>query len=72
MSTIGIAAAAKKLLGFPSLRPGEEKAIRPLLQGAYSERRCEWLLRYFGDDYSGPCGNCDRCEEAGVKTKKVA
>lgn len=25
--------------------------------------RREFLLRYFGDDYSGPCGDCDRCEE---------
>lgn len=24
--------------------------------------RREYLLRYFGDDYAGPCGNCDRCE----------
>ncbi len=25
--------------------------------------RREFLLRYFGDDYEGPCGNCDRCEQ---------
>jgi ATP-dependent DNA helicase RecQ len=25
--------------------------------------RREQMLRYFGDDYAGPCGNCDRCEE---------
>ena len=25
--------------------------------------RRQYLLRYFGDDYAGPCGNCDRCEE---------
>ena len=25
--------------------------------------RRDFLLRYFGDDYSGPCGNCDRCEQ---------
>jgi ATP-dependent DNA helicase RecQ len=40
----------------------------------YAEcRRCrrECLLRYFGDDYAGPCGNCDRCEENGV-LRKVA
>jgi ATP-dependent DNA helicase RecQ len=33
---------------------------------SYSEwRSCrrEYLLRYFGDDYAGPCGNCDRCEQ---------
>ena len=28
--------------------------------------RREYLLRYFGDDYVGPCGNCDRCEAAGA------
>lgn len=28
--------------------------------------RREYLLRYFGEDYSGPCGNCDRCEAAGA------
>ncbi len=38
----------------------------------YAEcRRCrrECLLRYFADDYGGPCGNCDRCEEHGVLAK---
>lgn len=34
--------------------------------------RREYLLRYFGDDYSGPCGNCDRCEEAGIGNQDVA
>ncbi|MBV9265977.1 MAG: ATP-dependent DNA helicase RecQ [Acidobacteriaceae bacterium] len=24
--------------------------------------RREHLLRYFGDDFSGPCGNCDNCQ----------
>lgn len=41
---------------------------------AYSETRtCRraFLLRYFGDDYQGPCGHCDRCEEKGV-LRKVA
>lgn len=31
----------------------------------YAETRScrrEFLLRYFGDDFSGPCGNCDVCE----------
>lgn len=27
--------------------------------------RRELLLRYFGDDYTPPCGNCDGCERAG-------
>jgi ATP-dependent DNA helicase RecQ len=33
---------------------------------SYAEwRSCrrEFLLRYFGDGYEGPCGNCDRCEQ---------
>jgi ATP-dependent DNA helicase RecQ len=25
--------------------------------------RREYLLRYFGDEFQGPCGNCDRCSE---------
>jgi ATP-dependent DNA helicase RecQ len=24
--------------------------------------RREHLLRYFGDEFTGPCGNCDNCE----------
>ena len=31
---------------------------------AYAELltcRREFLLRYFGDDFTGPCGNCDNC-----------
>jgi ATP-dependent DNA helicase RecQ len=31
--------------------------------------RREYLLRYFGQDSAGPCGNCDRCEEKGVLAK---
>ena len=44
------------------------------MQGFAECRTCrrEYLLRYFGDDYSGPCGNCDRCEMAGIRPAKVA
>ena len=28
--------------------------------------RRKLLLQYFGDDYEGPCGNCDNCEAAGA------
>ncbi len=43
------------------------------MQGYAEGRRCrrESLLRYFGDDYSGPCGNCDRCEQAGIRPVRV-
>lgn len=30
-----------------------------------SSCRREILLRYFGDDFTGPCGNCDACEAEG-------
>ena len=42
---------------------------------AYAEcRTCrrEFLLRYLGDDSSIRCGNCDRCELAGIRPAKVA
>ena len=41
----------------------------------YAETRScrrEFLLRYFGDDFSGHCGNCDRCEAAGAIAAKPA
>jgi len=56
----------------------EQKEVRKRrlasMQGYAECRTCrrEYLLRYFGDDYSGPCGNCDRCELAGVRPAKVA
>jgi ATP-dependent DNA helicase RecQ len=39
-----------------------------------TSRNCrrEFLLRYFGDDYEGPCGNCDCCEQAGAAGRQVA
>jgi len=44
------------------------------MQGYAECRTCrrEYLLRCLGDDYSGPCGNCDRCEMAGIRPAKVA
>jgi ATP-dependent DNA helicase RecQ len=42
---------------------------------AYAEcRTCRraFLLRYLGDNFTGPCGNCDRCELAGARPAKVA
>ena len=31
-----------------------------------SSGRRECLLRYFGDDFRGPCNNCDNCQAAGI------
>jgi ATP-dependent DNA helicase RecQ len=44
------------------------------MQGYAERRTCrrEYLLRYFGVEDAGPCGNCDRCEMAGIRPKKVA
>ena len=55
-----------------SHRQQAQKEIRKLrlkkMQQYAEWRSCrrEFLLRYFGDDYHGPCGNCDRCEANGV------
>jgi ATP-dependent DNA helicase RecQ len=40
----------------------------------YAElRSCRraFILRYFGDDFAGPCGNCDRCEENGARGQRT-
>jgi len=44
------------------------------MQGYAECRTCrrEYLLRYRGEEFSGPCGNCDRCERAGIRPAKVA
>lgn len=48
----------------------KELRIRRLQQmQQYAElRTCrrEFLLRYFGEEFTGPCGNCDRCEANGA------
>jgi ATP-dependent DNA helicase RecQ len=44
----------------------ELRKLRLQQMQEYAEcRTCrrEYLLRYFGDDFTGPCGNCDRCDD---------
>jgi ATP-dependent DNA helicase RecQ len=53
----------------------DERKRRLEQMRAYAEcRTCRraCLLRYLGDDFSGPCGNCDCCERAGARPAKVA
>lgn len=41
---------------------------------SYAESRTcrrQFLLRYFGADPGRPCGNCDRCEQAGIRAARV-
>lgn len=48
------------------LKELRKRRLQQMQQYAES-RSCRraFLLRYFGDDLKGPCGNCDRCEESG-------
>jgi ATP-dependent DNA helicase RecQ len=53
----------------------EQKELRKhrleKMEGYAECRTCrrEYLLRYFGDEYEGPCGNCDNCEAGGMGSK---
>ncbi len=55
-----------------SHRQQQQKEVRRqrlMKMQQYAEwRSCrrQYLFHYFGDDYKGPCGNCDRCEASGV------
>ena len=71
-----VQAASKRLLSEivdeTSQRQQQQKEVRKQrlhkMQQYAEGRSCrrEFLLRYFGDDYQGPCGNCDRCEVNGL------
>lgn len=52
----------------------ELKRFRLEQMREYADQRgCRraFLLRYFGDVFEGPCGNCDNCEAAGM-TRRAA
>jgi ATP-dependent DNA helicase RecQ len=57
---------------------GEQKDIkleRLRLMQEYADLsscRREFLLQYFGDDFQGPCGNCDNCEAVAGDTQDGA
>jgi ATP-dependent DNA helicase RecQ len=49
-------------------RNAEKKRQRLEQMQQYAETstcRREYLLRYFADDFTGPCGNCDNCQRNG-------
>lgn len=57
--------AAQTVAEFQKLQKEMRKERLRQMQ-EYAERRTcrrEYLLQYFGDDFQGPCGNCDRCTE---------
>jgi ATP-dependent DNA helicase RecQ len=61
-------AEAAKLAAEEALRRQEQKGEKLRYMQEYADTsacRRELLLRYFGDHYDPPCGNCDRCEEGG-------
>ncbi len=44
-------------------RQRDESRLRAVIQYAYEQRTCrqQWILRYFGEASSQPCGECDVC-----------
>ena len=65
-----VEAAEEKQQSLKDLRKRRLEQMRGYAVGRGCRR--EMLLHYFGDDYEGPCGNCDRCEAAGAGMAKIA
>jgi ATP-dependent DNA helicase RecQ len=69
-------AEAAKLAAEEAARRQERKREKIRYMQEYADTagcRRELLLRYFGDQFEPPCGNCDRCEENGrAKTEDIA
>jgi ATP-dependent DNA helicase RecQ len=61
VSAAADAAAAEQA----KLKEGKAERLRQMQEYAdKSGCRREHLLQYFGDDFTGPCGNCDNCQGA--------
>ncbi len=56
-------AAAEQQELYKQLRKRRLEQMREYAESRTCRR--EVLLRHFGEDSTGPCGNCDRCEAAG-------
>jgi ATP-dependent DNA helicase RecQ len=65
---IDVHEAAKRALDIQDrLKAGRRERIEQMQRYAeISTCRREHILRYFGDSYSGPCGNCDNDANAGA------
>lgn len=59
--------AEQRLQFQKELRKRRLKEMQAYAESRSCRRQC--LLRRLGADYPSPCGNCDRCEEAGVLAK---
>ncbi|HEU4635252.1 MAG TPA: RecQ family ATP-dependent DNA helicase [Edaphobacter sp.] len=60
-----VGGAAKIVAEFQKLQKETRKERLRQMQEYAECRTCrrEYLLQYFGDNFQGPCGNCDRCTE---------
>ena len=58
-----IEAASEQQQFLKDLRSRRLQQMQQYAEGRHCRR--EYIMRYFGDDFSGPCGNCDRCEAMG-------
>jgi ATP-dependent DNA helicase RecQ len=58
-----IEAASEQQQNLKELRNRRLQQMQLYAEGRSCRRA--FLLRYFGDDHSGSCGNCDRCEAMG-------
>jgi ATP-dependent DNA helicase RecQ len=58
-----IEAASEQQKALKDLRSHRLQQMQQYAEGRSCRRA--FLLRYFGDDFEGNCGNCDRCEAMG-------
>jgi ATP-dependent DNA helicase RecQ len=61
-------AAVEASLRVVEMRERVEHSRVEMMRGYADTRSCRrrFLLSYFGEEFSGPCGNCDRCLTAEV------
>jgi len=52
-------------------REGKKERLEKMREYAETpECRREMLLRYLGDEFAGPCGTCDNCEDTSAGTRR--